>query len=101
MDLSQDKIKKQAIELEKRINNYEILIERECRLLDKLQSACGHPNLKVSDSGWFARCLDCGLESQGWYCPTSPNLECEYTDPETGWTDFDVCIHCGQPDERK
>lgn len=101
MDSRQDEIKQQIVDLEKRIHNYEILIGKERKLLEELQSACGHPNSEVSDSGWFARCPYCRLESQGWYCPASPNLECECAEPKTGLTDYNSCIYCGQPDERK
>lgn len=101
MTLKPENIKKRTTHIQTQIDNLELLLNVNYERLEQLQTACGHPNLEVSESGWSARCPDCGLASQGWYCPASPNLECEYTDPETGWTDYDVCIYCGQPDERK
>lgn len=40
-------------------------------------------------------CKMCGAYGGGWHCPTSPTHECEYNG------DYDQCIHCGLPDERK
>lgn len=36
----------------------------------------------------------------GWDCPTSPDGECNYQQPD-GSFDEDCCIYCGLPDERK
>ena len=46
-----------------------------------------------------ARCMICAEFAQGWFCPTSPNLACDYdwkNDPAG-----DSCIYCGGPEERK
>lgn len=65
------------------------------------ESDCTHPNLEVSKDVDHAICRDCGFSTNGWYCETSPTLECEYYDFETGHYDEDCCIYCGQPEERK
>ena len=65
------------------------------------QKLCTHSNVEVSDSGFSAVCPDCGLESASWYCPESPDMECDYVDPDTDVYDEDVCIYCSQPYERK
>lgn len=46
-------------------------------------------------------CIVCGYEGFGWYCPD--NLlthECDYTQEDGTYND-DMCIHCGNPEERK
>ena len=77
---------------------------REARtLVLSLRSKCkDHVYIKTSGNG--ARCDICGQDG-GWYCPDSPNHACDYEryDPEMGghYSDYDECIHCGEPEERK
>lgn len=46
------------------------------------------------ESEYSASCEICGVEF-GWYCPVNPKRYCEYGE------DDEICIHCGEPDERK
>ena len=43
-----------------------------------------------------AVCEFCGTNAGGWYCPSSPNHLCDYS--EYG---YDRCKHCEQPEERQ
>ena len=64
-----------------------------------LQYECQHPNMM---NHWGSgACADCGYETSGWYCPKSPDLECEYYNPNTNTYDEDCCIYCSEPEERK
>ena len=76
---------------------------REISIADEMDEKvdCNHPNLEVSKYIDHASCRDCGFYTSGWYCETSPTLECEYYCSETGYYDEDCCIHCGKPEERK
>jgi len=49
--------------------------------------------------GLSARCIVCN-KFGGWWCPTSPTKECEYTQ-EDGSFDDDNCRYCHKPEERK
>lgn len=69
--------------------------------LEMYQEDCKHTNIEVSNSGLSAKCKDCGNEPRGWYCPESTNMGCEYECPITGESNFDECIYCGEPYERK
>lgn len=68
------------------------------KMLEDLQCNCKHKNLDITE--WdTATCLDCGKHFN-WYCPTSPNLECDY-EHDDGHYDEDDCKYCHEPYERK
>jgi hypothetical protein len=45
-------------------------------------------------------CKFCG-EALGWKCPDNPNGYCEYSQESDNQQDWETCIHCGNPEERK
>ncbi len=65
------------------------------------QQACAHvwDKRPKSDSG--AQCSACGLvKVGGWFCPQNKATGlCEYNIKDDPCCD--VCLHCGQPEERK
>lgn len=71
--------------------------QHELTMLQEIH--CEHPNIK--DDYGTGECPDCGYETKGWFCPTSPTKECDYYDTETGEYDDDCCVYCGDPEERK
>lgn len=71
-------------------------IERD---IEALQTECPHDN--IIDKWGTGVCPDCGYKTDGWFCPDSPDYECQYYDEKTDTYDEDCCIYCGQPDERK
>ena len=48
---------------------------------------------------WFSTTAVCVIchESFDWWCPKSESGRCEYDWPNTG----EICIHCGDAEERK
>ena len=69
-----------------------------------LKARCTHRVLEVNIFESFednetgtVRCALCN-KGFGWFCPKSPDRYCHY--PETPSPNGDVCIFCGQPDER-
>lgn len=54
---------------------------------------CKHPVDKIVRSGLSAKCKECGT-TLGWWCPDNPTHQCEYDE-------WEECIHCGHPEERK
>jgi hypothetical protein len=83
-------IKKQILILEKRLST----LEHECehRIIQHKYS----PN---SPFDGLAVCEICD-KYFGWYCPDSPDHKCEYKQAD-GSYDYDYCIYCGEPEERK
>lgn len=87
--------------------------------LNKLVRECPHEVLsqekdKYGEYGG-ASCAGCGKDF-GWYCPDSPDRTCHYYDyegkvhlingetvptPEECFNCVDMCIFCGDPEERK
>lgn len=67
--------------------------ERELRLLKRRHRSQGHVVEKSEFGG--AYCVICG-DRVGWWCDESPFNTCRYEDPN-----WDECIYCGQPYERK
>lgn len=45
-------------------------------------------------------CKFCG-KHLGWKCPDNPNGYCEYSQESDNPQDWETCIHCGNPEERK
>ena len=46
------------------------------------------------------QCRFCGI-GLGWACPKNPNGYCEYSQESDNAQDWEICIHCGHPEERK
>lgn len=68
------------------------LKELKERLVPAAKHNCEEHIIRYHESAYCFRC-----KSQlGWWCPTSPNNLCEYSDPTS-----EGCIHCGEPEERK
>lgn len=58
---------------------------------------CPH-DIKPSDPDYgVAKCHICNSRYLGWYCPDSENHLCEYPPP----SEYQICIHCSEPQERK
>ena len=78
------------------IEQYRILLRKDQRNLGEAIASCkDHVVIKVVSS---AMCDICA-KSFGWWCPDSEDNICEYDavkDPN-----YDFCLHCGRPDERK
>ena len=87
----ENKLKKQIKQIKRKIE----LLKKD---LDSLIGECEHNELDISPYG-SAKCLICG-EHFSWYCPTSPDLECDYVQ-DNGDYDEDCCRYCGHPEERK
>jgi hypothetical protein len=72
------------------------------KLAEKKGKPCyknGH-TLDIADikKGDFGSCKECGT-IMGWVCEeTSPIILCEYEDSDSMQ---DICLHCGEPSERK
>lgn len=66
--------------------------------LKKLLEECQHE--PIENGCGSAVCSICGA-TFSWYCPTSPTLECDYYHQDRDEFDFDDCIYCGHPEERK
>lgn len=47
-----------------------------------------------------ASCRFCG-KALGWKCPDNQNGYCEYSQASDNPQDWEICIHCGHPEERK
>jgi len=75
-------------DLRTRIKKAEIILEK----LYSKHSIQGCVTQKTKYGG--ANCAVCGKDL-GWWCPKSPNNQCEYTDEDYG------CNICGEPEERK
>lgn len=89
-------------------------------LANQLKSECKHEivtqygNDPIYNDMGSVKCTICGKDL-GWWCPDSPNHQCEYYGNHRGgrmingnqwefngkWTDEDDCIYCHQPEERK
>jgi hypothetical protein len=81
------------------------ILELRDKLRD-LRNVCQH-NWIQGGYHW-ASCSECGTQQDGWWCPTSPDKHCHYPgedeDVDTATDDnvnYDSCIHCGLPSERK
>ena len=75
------------------VNSAEKNYRAAVKYLFELRDTCNH-NIVETKYG-SGECTDCGHKIGGWYCPDSPNHECEYSESN------DWCDYCGQPDERK
>jgi hypothetical protein len=62
------------------------------RKISVVVAHCEHP-VVAHDRDDGATCSKCGKDL-GWFCHISPKHYCEYTDDE-------LCIHCGTPEERQ
>lgn len=72
----------------------------------KIRNKCEHrfvPDKPYDPTDrWFSTsgyCEYCAKDG-GWWCPKSPNGQCEYEQPD-GHINPDHCIYCHLPDERK
>jgi len=86
-----------------RILNQRDTVHIEQKNLGDLLRRCTHRIVNDRDS---AHCNVCGINF-GWWCPDSDNHQCDYFHQAEGeaegigtW-DYDECIHCGGPEERK
>lgn len=84
-----NKLEKRRCELTQNIR--QVVLE-----INMLQDECNHDDM--DDDGC---CPDCGFQTKGWFCKSSPTKECEYYDEKTDVYDEDCCIYCGDPEERK
>ena len=77
---------------------YLIYSRRESKIVQTYETRQkGEKKLDPNDEDVGVSCQDCGYDF-GWYCSKNPNnIYCEYTDKYN----TDICVHCGQPDERK
>lgn len=92
------------------VSELEVVVGKALELREKvweLRKACQH-NWVLAQGGYHAICSECGLKQDGWWCPTSPDKQCHYPgedeDVDTATDDnvnYDSCIHCGLPSERK
>ncbi len=64
--------------------------------LEKIHEQEGHDIVQVDESAYCDICE----EDFGWWCPDSIDHVCEYRQ-EDGSYNYDNCIHCHQPEERK
>lgn len=62
------------------------------RKISVVVAHCEHP-VVAHDRDDGATCSKCGKDL-GWFCHISPKHYCEYTEDE-------LCIHCGAPEERQ
>lgn len=90
-------IKNKILKYRNKIKEYQIKLLKEtkhdCFILKKEPNNIFNYGSYIDYGG--AYCEIC-RDYKGWYCPDSPDLICDY---EIG--EYDHCIHCGYPDERK
>jgi hypothetical protein len=58
---------------------------------------------KLAKDEWHSatgHCIGCGYGT-GWFCPSSPDHMCDYTDPDEPERYREECQFCGMPEERK
>lgn len=92
-------------------------VEAVIRIIDEMQSDTNRANKFLQDhinrernhfphigvstySDSSVDCKFCG-HSLGWKCPDNPNGYCEYSQESDNQQDWETCIHCGNPEERK
>lgn len=91
--------------------------KRIIKLGKKLERECKHEEVihnRFSDGENGSVCCSVCGKDLGWWCPESPSHICEYYgNHERGhlvkgewsyegeWYDYDDCIYCHEPEERK
>ncbi len=80
----------------------------------RLEAECPHKIFSHGSFG-YAACEGCNRDF-GWYCPDSPDHVCHYfiedgmlelidgtliKAPEGAEEQYDICLFCGHPEERK
>lgn len=71
---------------------------RHASVVSALKAGMKHKHEYKKD-GSSAVCRICGSVAFNWYCPSSKDHVCHYRDSFE--SDDEICIYCGQPEERK
>jgi hypothetical protein len=73
--------------------------ERMQYFINDLQEQFPHVGIETY-SDLTVECKFCHIPL-GWKCPDNPNGYCEYSQESDNQQDWEICIHCGHPEERK
>jgi hypothetical protein len=76
------------------------LLKQKKEIEARINSVINNCDHNIVESHGFGECTKCGYQTRGWYCPASPDHECDYNQPD-GSYDEDCCRYCGEPEERK